>query len=258
MAVVKIENPYSKEIEQVEIAGEEPTQEELGQLANYFAQQAGMSTDQTEIDLTTATADEIAAYAAAREAAGVDPKTGAPIPPSERSLKDPNVDYETGLQDYGLRAGFGARELVDEKIAYLTDKIGEEGFRQDDGGRFIITQAGREKLGLGEGKEFAIDEEGISRYDVADFAGEAGVPLGVGLGAGLLMSGSGFLLAAPVVGVSMGLAKLADEAYETSLGYQRQTPEEIRKDAVMEGVFGVIGEGAGRLISSIFGINKLV
>ncbi len=253
MAIVKIENPYSKEIEQVEIAGEEPTQEELGQLANYFAQQAGVSTNQTEIDMATASADEIVAYAAAKEAAGVDPKTGAPLPESERTLKDPNVDYTSGLQDFGLRAGFGARETDEEKTAYLMDKIGEGGFRQDAGGRFILTQAGRDKLGLGEGKELSIDEEGLSRFDVADFVGEAGVPLGVGLGAGLLMSGSGFLLAAPVVGVSMGLAKLADEAYETSLGYQRQTPEEIRKDAVMEGVFGVIGEGAGRLISSVFG-----
>jgi|TARA_B100000902_G_scaffold77575_1_gene82385 hypothetical protein len=253
MAVVKIENPYSKEIEQVEIAGEEPTQEELGQLANYFAQQAGVSTNQTEIDMATASADEIAAYAAAKEAAGIDPKTGAPLSPADRTLMDPNVDYFTGLKDFELRAGLGARETQEEKIAYLTDKIGAQSFRQDEGGRFILTQGGRQKLGLGEGKELAIDEEGLSRYDVADFAGASGVPLAAGIGAGILLSGTGFLLAAPAVGVTMGLAKLADEAYETSLGYQRQSRDEILRDAAYEGVFGATGEVLGRGISSIFG-----
>ena len=254
MTVIKVRTPDG--IEEVRIAGDSPTEEEQQAIiAQFFPEQeqAAMPTV-PEVNLADASVEEIEEYRRNLEQAGINPETMEPFKAGETgSLKDPGVDYETGLQDYGLRAGFGARELVDEKIAYLTDKIGEEGFRQDDGGRFIITQAGREKLGLGEGKEFAIDEEGISRYDVADFAGEAGVPLGVGLGAGLLMSGSGFLIAAPVVGVSMGLAKLADEAYETSLGYQRQTPEEIRKDAVMEGVFGVLGEGAGRFISSVFG-----
>ena len=42
-----------------------------------------------------------------------------------------------------------------------------------------------------DGPEFAVDEEGASRYDIADFLGEAGVPLTVGIGASILASGVG-------------------------------------------------------------------
>ena len=97
------------------------------------------------------------------------------------TLKDPEVDYTSGLQDLSIRLGFSNKELDSEKTAYLKDVIGEGGFRQDKGGRFIITKQGREKLNLGEGPELAIDEEGLSRYDVVDFVGEAGLPLGVGI-----------------------------------------------------------------------------
>lgn len=207
-----------------------------------------------ELNLATASVEEIQEYARMREQAGLNPITGEPLKPGETtSLKEVGVDYKTGLQDYGLRAGFGARETAEEKEAYLLDKIGEGGFRRDKAGRFILTKEGRNRLGLGEGKEVAIDEEGVTRYDVADFVGEVGVPLGVGIGAGLLLSGTGFLVAAPAVGISMGLAKLADEAYETSLGYQRQSQDEIRSDAIREAILGSTGEIFGRTVSSIFG-----
>ena len=207
-----------------------------------------------ELNLATASKEEIENFARLREEAGLNPLTGQPLKPGETtSLKEVGVDYRTGLQDFGLRAGFSARELPEEKEAYLKDKIGEGGFRQDKAGRFIITKEGRETLGLGEGKEFAIDEEGITRYDVADFGGEVGVPLSAGIGAGLLLSGTGFLVATPLVGASMGLAKLLDEAYETSLGYQRQSQDEIRKDAIKEAILGGSGELLGRFVSSVFG-----
>ena len=112
-------------------------------------------------------------------------------------------------------------------------------FRQDKGGRFILTKEGRKKLGLVEGPELAIDEEGFSRYDLADFVGEGGVSLGVGIAASIALGGVGALYALPAVGVAMGLGKLADEAYETAQGYQTQSPEEQQKDAVFEGVFVV-------------------
>ena len=250
MAIVQIENPFTKTIEQVEIAGDDPTQQELDTIYQLFqSEQPNIG----ELDFATASPDEIRAYANHLREAGLDPVTRQPLAPSERTLKAPGVDYTSGLQDFGLRAGFGARETAEEKAAYLTDKVGADGFRQDKGGRFILTQAGRTALGLGEGSELAIDEEGLSRFDVADFAGASGVPLAAGIGAGLLLSGTGFLVAAPAVGVTMGLAKLADEAYETSQGYQRQTSDEILKDALVEGAFGATGEVLGRGISSIFG-----
>ena len=264
MAVIKVRTPNG--VQQVRIAGDSPTErEQKAIVAQFFpeqyqqmsqtaqAPQANMPTV-PEVNLADATVEEIEQYNIALEKAGINPDTMQPFREGERSsMRDANVDYFTGLKDFELRAGLGARETQEEKIAYLSDKIGAKSFRQDEGGRFILTQQGRQKLGLGEGKEISIDEEGLSRYDVADFTGAAGVPLAAGIGAGMLLSGTGFLLAAPVVGVTMGLAKLADEAYETSLGYQRQSRDEILRDAAYEAVFGATGELAGRAITSVFG-----
>ncbi len=206
------------------------------------------------IDLSTASKEEIQDYARKLRIAGIDPTTMKPAKAGEISdLKLPGVDYETGVDDFGLRTGLGARETKDEKIAYLNDKIGEDAYTFDPGGRVILNQKGRDILGLGEGRDIAIDEEGFSTGDFADFLGQAGVPLGTGLVAGLAMSGAGFIPAAFVVGGTMAASKIAEEAYETAQGYQRQSPSDILRDAAYEGVLGVTGEGLGRLISRAFG-----
>ena len=209
---------------------------------------------QPSINLATASKEEIQDYARQLRLAGIDPQTMKPAKPGElQDLKLPGVDYDTGVDDFGFRAGLNARETQAEKKAYLDDKIGADSYTQDPGGRFIINQKGRDALGLGEGKDLAIDEEGFSSSDVADFLGQAGVPLGTGLVAGLAMSGAGFIPAALVVGSTMALSKVAEEAYETAQGYQRQSPSDILRDAAFEGVLGVTGEGVGRLISRVFG-----
>ena len=249
MGIIKIDTPTQGVI-QFEIEGEEPNEEELQVIQqNFFTEQAG---DRGKLDLATASIDEIKQFTEASRKAGVDPITGQEITPDD-PLKDKDVDYTSGLQLFSIRAGLGQRENDEEKALFLTDKVGADGFRQDKGGRFILTKAGRKKLGLVEGPELAIDEEGFSRYDLADFVGEGGVSLGVGIGASIAFGGLGALYALPLVGASMGLAKLADEAYETAQGYQTQTPEEQQKDAVFEGVFGLLGEGAGRAISRFLG-----
>ena len=206
------------------------------------------------IDLSTASREEIQDYARKLRILGIDPTTMKPAKAGDISdLKLPGVDYETGVDDFGLRTGLGARETKDEKIAYLNDKIGEDAYTFDPGGRVILNQKGRDILGLGEGRDIAIDEEGFSTGDFADFLGQAGVPLGTGLVAGLVMSGTAFLPAAAVVGGTMALSKIAEEAFEYAQGYQRQSPSDVLRDAAYEGVLGVVGEGFGRLISRAFG-----
>ena len=110
-------------------------------------------------------------------------------------------------------------------------------------GRFIITKEGRKKLGMLDGPEFAVDEEGASRYDIADFLGESGIPLTVGIGASIAASGVGLLPGLAIVGGATAVGKLLDEAFESAQGYQRQTAGQIAKDAAWEGVFGATGEG---------------
>tara|TARA_R100000231_G_scaffold137655_2_gene114382 strand:+ start:1299 stop:4544 length:3246 start_codon:yes stop_codon:yes gene_type:complete len=205
-----------------------------------------------EIDLSTASAEEINEFRRRKEELG-GTVTGTKADTAD-SLKDPDVDYTSGLQDFRIRAGFANKEKDSEKAAYLADQVGQDGFRQDKGGRFIITKAGREKLGMPDGPEFAVDEEGFSlKYDTADFLGETGVPLTVGIGASIAASGVGFLPGVAIVGGATAVGKLLDEAFEAAQGYQRQTAGEIAKDAAWEGVFGATGEGVGRGLSRLFG-----
>tara|TARA_R110001583_G_scaffold20056_3_gene77812 strand:+ start:2149 stop:5670 length:3522 start_codon:yes stop_codon:yes gene_type:complete len=168
-------------------------------------------------------------------------------------LKDPEVDYLSGLKNFRIRAGLANKEKPEEKAAYLEEQVGADGFRKDKGGRFILTQKGREKLGLPEGPDLAIDEEGASRYDVADFLGETAVPLSVGIAASIKTAGMRTLPGMAIVGGTMAVGKILDEAFEYAQGYQRQTALEVGKDAAWEGVFGAGGEGLGRLLSRAFG-----
>ena len=205
-----------------------------------------------KINLATASREEILEYQRQKSNLGVDPVSGEKLDTTD-SLKDPDVDYTSGLQDFRIRVGFSNKEKDSEKAAYLTDQVGKEGFRQDKGGRFIITKEGRKKLNMPDGPEFAVDEEGASRYDVADFIGEAGVPIAVGIGASILTAGMGTLPAIAIVGGATATGKLLDEAVEAAQGYQRQTAGEIAKDVAWEGVFGATGEGVGRGLSALFG-----
>jgi hypothetical protein len=252
MGIIKVETPQG--IKEVEIAGDTPTEQEQQALFNTFFAETPQA--QTDLDFSTASIEEIQNYARQKELAGIDAATGQPIDPTTQpvgDLKDPDVDYTSGVKDFGLRTKLGTFELPEEKAAYLEDRVGKEGFRQDKGGRFILTKRGRAMLGMEEGPEIAIDEEGFSRYDLADFAGEGGASLATGIGAGVLLSGVGTIPAAIGVGVTMGVTKLIDEAFEEAAGYQRQTKEEQIRSALFEGALGFAGEGVGRAISSLFG-----
>ena len=255
MGIIKVDTPQG--VVQVEIDGDEPTEQELQEIdQQFFGQTSPTGFKKPDINLATASSEEIKSYLEEMKRQGVDPISGKAVDPAAQpvgDLKDPDVDYTSGVKDFGLRTKLGTFELPEEKAAYLTDRVGKEGFRQDKGGRFILTKQGRDRLGMGEGPEVAIDEEGFSRYDLADFAGEGGASLATGIGAGVLLSGVGTIPAALGVGVTMGVTKLIDEAFEEAAGYQRQTKEEQIRSALFEGALGFAGEGVGRAVSSLFG-----
>jgi hypothetical protein len=251
MAILEVKNPFTNKIEKVNFSGDDPTQEEMDSLYTMFQEETKKSS--TEIDLSTASSEEIQEYVRKKKQLGIDPVSGEKIAVEDK-LKDPGVDYTSGLQDFRIRAGFANKEKDSEKAAYLADQVGKDGFRQDKGGRFIITKKGREKLNMPDGPEFAVDEEGFSlKYDTADFLGEAGVPLAVGIGASILTGGMATIPAIAIVGGATATGKILDEAFEAAQGYQRQTAGEIAKDVAWEGVFGATGEGVGRGLSALFG-----
>ena len=251
MGVIRVKIP-GDEIVNVKIEGEAPTELEQQAIFNTFFNRPSVRKDK-ELDFAKASREEIREFVQKKRELGIEPGTNRPLE-DEDALKDKDVDYTSGLQIFSIRAGLGQRENDEERALYLTDKVGADGFRQDRGGRFILTKAGRKKLGLADGPELAIDEEGFNfKGDLADFIGEAGTPLAVGVGASIAFGGLGALTALPLVGVSMGAAKLFDEAIETAQGYQTQSKEEQLKDAAFEGVFGTLGEGFGRVVSRLLG-----
>ena len=257
MPVVQIENPFNKKVEQLEIAGEEPTEKELKDVFNFFKQESMPKGSQRKIDLTQASREEIQNYIRERRAAGLDPITGEPLSEDEliRTYKEPGVDYATGVDSIGgfSRFQFGRMDTKEEKEGYLDSVVGKDGYRSDALGRLLLTQKGRTKLGLGKGKDIAIDEEGLSFSDVKDFAGSSGIPIAAAIGTGIVTSGLGFIPAILAVAAAGYGGKRIDEAIETAEGFQRQTPEEIERDARFEAAFAAGGEGIGRAISGLFG-----
>ena len=253
MGKIRINTPKGPVL--VNIAGETPTDEEKKLIIDKMDVLSEAVRTPSSPAIVSPEVADINRYYATRQRLMNEGKLTEEAPTEEapKDLKDPDVDYTSGLQDLSIRLGFSNKELDSEKAAYLTDIVGANGFRQDKGGRFIITKKGREKLNLGEGKEFAIDEEGFSRYDIVDFTGEAGLPLATGVIAGVLTGGLGFFPAMLASGAAMGLGKLIDETVEYANGYQRQTKADIARDVAFEAGIGFLGEGAGRAISSIAG-----
>ncbi len=250
MGQIQINTPTGPAL--VNIAGDTPTEEEQKIILENISK---ISPQAPSSSVPPPQQEDISNYyrrkfALESQGVGGVPKEGAP---KEEPLKDPDVDYTSGLRNLSVRAGFSNKELDSEKAAYLKDVVGEKGFRQDKGGRFIITKEGRKKLDMGEGPEVAIDEEGFSKYDLVDFGGEVGIPLTFGITAGVLTAGMATLPAMAFVGGSMALGKAIDETLEYVNGYQRQDKGQLAADVAWEGAMGFLGEGLGRGVSRVLG-----
>ena len=253
MGIIKVQTPQG--VVQVEIEGDEPTEQELQDIdEQFFPQQTVTSKG---IDLSTASREEIQDYARQKRLEGIDPLTNQAITEDEfiSKYKEPGVDYSTGLDSIGgfSRFGYGRMDTDEERAGYLKEKVGEDGFRQDALGRFILTKKGRQNLGMADGKELAIDEEGLSFNDIKDFAGATAAPIGAAIGASLMASGVGFIPGVALVGAAGFAGKALDEAVEYSQGLQKQSFEDVLKASAFEGAFATLGEGVGRGISNIFG-----
>ena len=254
MGIIKVQTPQG--VVQVQIEGDEPTEQELQDIDDqFFPQQTAASKG---LDLSTASREEIQDYARQKRLAGIDPTTNQLITDEDEFVskyKEPGVDYSTGLDSVGgfSRFGFGRMDTDEERAGYLKEKVGEDGFRQDALGRFILTKKGRKTLGMKEGRELAIDEEGLSWNDLKDFAGATAAPVGAAIGASLMASGVGFLPGVALVGAAGFGGKALDEAVEYSQGLQKQSFGDVLRDSAYEAAFATLGEGVGRGISALFG-----
>ena len=258
MGIITVETPNGPI--RVEIAGEAPTPQEKQAIiagVSRMSQTGSPSVvtraaGSTKPDLATMSPEQIREYVRMRQQAGFD-ESGQQMSAEEYAnvYREEGVDYTQGLQDTGKfsRFGYGRMETDKERENYLRRSVGEGGFRQDALGRFVLTQKGRQNLGMEAGADIAIDEEGLSWGDFSEFLGENALPMAAGIGAGLMASGVGLFPGVVIAGLAAGAGKALDEGIEYAQGLQDQSFDDVMRDVAYEGAFGTIGEGFGRTLS---------
>ena len=95
MGIIKVETPQG--VVQVEIEGEQPTQDELDSIDSQFF---STTPSKPSIDLSTASKQEIIDYQRSLVSQGIDPTTGKKFTDEDefiRKYKEPGVDYSSGL-----------------------------------------------------------------------------------------------------------------------------------------------------------------
>tara|TARA_S200002703_G_scaffold35221_1_gene30363 strand:- start:517 stop:3753 length:3237 start_codon:yes stop_codon:yes gene_type:complete len=260
VAIIKVETPQG--VVDVEIEGDQPTPQEMADIDRQFfgsPQQQG-----AEIDLATASLEEIKEYIRQTEgagAAGTAPQVAPPGAIEGQSVIDPSaVDYETGVKDIPLRMFVSRGDNFAEKVARLNQAgFGTDAILQDNKGEVIIdldkvsdqtkTRYNIEGTGLR-----ALDEaEGFTKEDIVEFFSETSGPLAGGITASLAASGYGLVPAAALAGAGSAFGYLVDEGFEYAQGLRRETTDDLLQGTAFEFVLGGAGEGLGRTISSVFG-----
>lgn len=168
-------------------------------------------------------------------------------------------DTKTGIQNASLRGALSAAENNDEQAAILSKfDLGESDYLRDKRGRLALTPEGAAKLGQSIEKNTLIDEDGFSRYDLADLAGIAPELIG-GIGgaiAGQIAIPIPILGAAIGAGLGAGGGQGVEEIIEAGAGVSKQSAGDIAKDIATEAAIGFVGDGLFGLLGKAFGVGK--
>ena len=164
----------------------------------------------------------------------------------EEQVPTREIDYDTGVQDMGFRVEFSKGDNDKEKFARLENLgVTRDAIEIDPNGEFLIdrdrlSEEVKSKYGITGTGLLAIDEKrGFTKYDFADFYGEARGPLIGGIGASIAASGVGLIPAAIVAGGGSVIGYLLDEWQESQEGLRRETDEELGEGVKREFVFGL-------------------
>ena len=168
-------------------------------------------------------------------------------------------DTNTGIKSASLRSALSAAENKDEEAAILAKfDIGEDEYVRDKRGRLALTPEGAAKFGQETDKNILIDEDGFSRYDLADLAGVA--PELVGAIGGAMVGQAAIpipiLGAAIGAGIGAGAGQGTEEIIEAGAGVSKQSAEDIAKDIGKEALIGFAGDGLFGLLGKAFGVGK--
>jgi hypothetical protein len=226
MAIINVETPQG--IVKVEIAGDQPTQQEADAIrSQFFGTQRRDLTFDDLLEETKTTQQK------------------------QTTTTQANFDTESGIQDAGLRALLsGAENNAEEENILATQGFSREDYTRDNRGRLALTPSGARKVGVETDKNVLIDEEGFSRNDLSDLAGI--IPeLGFGIAGAIKGAAVGSTIA-PGIGTLLGGAigafvgggggSLVEEAIEGIAGVSEQSAKEIATDAAVEGGIAAAGE----------------
>lgn len=229
MGVIKIRTPNG--VQQVRVAGDNPTDEEQQAIINTF-------------------------FSGQPAAQAADQDTG----PVEPELPARKIDYDTGVQDVGFRLEFAKGDNEAERRARL-QRLGipDEAVQIDAEGEFLLDrdllpEEIKERYDIkGEGL-LAIDEKrGFTKNDFVDFYGETRGPLLAATAASVLASPLGWVGAALATGGASTMGYLFDEYQEDQEGLRRENVDDLYSGMKREFITGGLGEAGARGLTSLFG-----
>jgi len=237
MGFINVETPDG--FVDFEIAGDEPTKEELLAVQKTVLQSATPNDfpDLSERIIRSAPKEEIE-----QEAVEV------PVPTNEGEV-----------QDHGFQFFYGRADRDEERALRLEQTFGPGTYEQVGHDDFFllldkISPELKNQYNLPQEGTIRVNEKGFSVYDLSRFGGGEAGPLGLALGAGLMFSGvgigPGMLLMAAAGAGGRGIDELIEKKYE---GLQLQSDKEVYGDMAITGVLYGLGEGIGR---GIWGLGR--
>ena len=189
---------------------------------------------------------------------------GVSIDEKKDLINEQLFDSSTGIKSASLRAALSAAENRDEEAAILAKfDIGEDLYVRDKRGRLALTPEGAAKFGQETDKNILIDEDGFSRYDLADLAGIAPELIGgiggamKGAAIGSVVPGIGTIVGGAIgAGFGAGAGQGIEEIIEAGAGVSKQSAGDIAKDIATEAAIGFVGDGLFGLLGKAFGVGK--
>ena len=248
MGVLKVQAPDGSIIN-AQIAGDEPTQEEIDAITAYFSESES-KTDLSNVGQLRELSDVASDFGGGQQQSVF------------KGFASEDVDTKSGIQNAGLRAELSLAETDDDQVAVLRKYgLDQTDFARDNRGRLAVTPAGAAKLGVDTEKLTLIDEEGFSMNDLSDLAGIAPEVIGAIGGA---ITGQA-LIPIPILGAAIGAGlgagggQAAEEVFEAVRGTQTQKDEEVLKDVAREATIGFLADATfGILGAGIRGVRGTV
>jgi hypothetical protein len=216
MGTIQVETPQG--VESVEIAGDEPTPEEIETITSFFAEKPDTRPP------------SIVARAFER-------KKKKKEKPEEIA---PTHDGE--VLDASFQAFYAKADTDRGREMRLEQEFGPGTYQRVGAGDYFlvldnISKDKKEQYGLPESGTMRVNKHGFSMYDIAAFGGAYQGPLVATLGAGLITTRLPILGAMAVMGAAGAGGKAYDELVEEARqGLQDQTDREVYGQVALEGL----------------------